>query len=180
MVSAIQDFIAGALVTTLLQECHEVIDRGSAKGGGVTSKAKLRAGFPQDTLGELSDRHSARDRVRIHDDIGAYPRLGVGHVFLVVDHPDRSLLPVSRRELVADLGFLGIPDPHLGGQMTLAIHREVCLVHVALLVALDAGAPVPCSDTRWKPLMGVTFPMMIDLESTLVLRGGTPLLSKSV
>lgn len=69
--------------------------------------------FSEQALDQLGDCHPARNGVGVNDDVRHDPIDRPGHVLLPVCHPDRTLLPVTRRELVADLGDADVADAHL-------------------------------------------------------------------
>ena len=88
-------------------------------GEGCCSHARASGGSPETphlsekALDQLRDGHPAGNSVGVNDDVRHDAVDRPGHVLLPVRHTDRALLPVSRRELVADLRDADVPDAHL-------------------------------------------------------------------
>ncbi len=66
-----------------------------------------------DHLQDVGDGHTGRDGVRVDDQVRDDAVGGERHVLLGHDQTDDSLLPVPGGELVAQLGYPLVTDPHL-------------------------------------------------------------------
>ena len=102
-VTVVHDFVTTLLVATLVQHRRDVFCSNRGEWRSVPFLAHARRNLAHDTLHELTDCHPRRNSVRVHDDIGRDTLARERHVFLRVRHADGTLLPVTRRKLVANL-----------------------------------------------------------------------------
>src|SRR5689334_9762140 len=91
----------------------------------------------------MPDRHSGWDGMRVDDDVGSDAVRGEWHVLLSVGDTDRTLLTVSGRKLVSDLGHSSTPDLDLDEFVTLPIRGDHDLVDDTLLGRLERRRDVP-------------------------------------
>ena len=148
-VSVVEDLVASLLVALVVQLVGDVLHRHVAERRAVALARLQRRDLAEQTLDELSDGHTRRNGVRVHDDVGDDAVLGEGHVFLPIRHSDRSLLPVSRAQLVSDLRDSHRAHFHLHEAEALLVGGQHHLVHDAALrvaqpraVVLQIGASV--------------------------------------
>lgn len=90
-----------------------LVEAGGARGVFHPTQDARHNHLSEETLDELRDGHPAGNSVRVNDDIRHDTVDRPGHVLLPVRHPDRTLLPVPGRELVADLWDAHVADTHL-------------------------------------------------------------------
>jgi hypothetical protein len=84
-----------------------------AKGGAIMVLAVAGTRLGAQELDHLAHRHTRREAVGVHDEVGADPPLAEGQVCLghyVANHP---FLPVPAAEFVAQLRPPRVPDQHL-------------------------------------------------------------------
>ena len=81
--------------------------------GSVALKAVEAAGFSDHQLDDLPDGHSAREAVRVHDQVGTHAKIVEGEVCLLSDEPTHALLPVAGRKFVSEFGPATLPQENL-------------------------------------------------------------------
>ena len=104
-----------------------------AERGAVVEPPVLEPGFASQQLDHLPDGHSAREPVRVHDEVRDDAAFAEWEIALREHRPDDALLPVSARELIPHLGPPRVPDEALHVELPLVRHREHHLIHDARL-----------------------------------------------
>src|SRR2546426_431912 len=85
----------------------------AGEGRAVDEPTFEAADLPADLLEDVGHGHPGRNRMGIDDQVRDDALRGEGHVFLRSDEPDDALLPVARRELVAQLRDPEVAHLHL-------------------------------------------------------------------
>eukprot|EP01139_Manchomonas_bermudensis_P002636 Amastigsp_a5308_12.p3 type:complete len:160 gc:universal Amastigsp_a5308_12:1865-1386(-) len=137
--AVVEDLVAVALVAELVELVGEVLDGGVRERSGVALTSCHCGDFAEEALDELGDGHARRDGVRVHDDVGDDAFAGEGQVFLAVRDAAGALLPVARRELVADVRDAYRARADLADDKALAVggeHDAVDARDLAVRVAL--------------------------------------------
>lgn len=94
----VEDLVAQRLDAVLAQHAHDVVHRAAVERRRVAPAALRAARLAQDALHQLPDRHAARNRVRVDDDVRHDPARRKRHLVLRVQHAHRALLAcVSQR-----------------------------------------------------------------------------------
>ena len=87
-----------------MQLIRNIIDILPQEGSRVSLCALQTADLAEQALHQMADGHSTRNSVGVHNHIGHDAFASKGQVFLSVSHSTSSLLTVSTRKLVTDLG----------------------------------------------------------------------------
>lgn len=141
-VAVVEDLVASLLVALVVQLVGDVLHRHVAERRAVALARLQRRDLAQQALDELSDGHTRGNGVRVHDDVRHDAVLREGHVFLPVRHSDRSLLPVPRAQLVADLRDAHRAHLHLHEAEASLVGGQHHLVHDAALRVAQPRAAV--------------------------------------
>mmetsp|Transcript_40875 Transcript_40875/g.128065 ORF Transcript_40875/g.128065 Transcript_40875/m.128065 type:complete len:675 (-) Transcript_40875:1998-4022(-) len=130
--------VAEAVPHELLRgELHAVrVAKVLPEGGAVRLAAAQHAGLAGEQLDHLSHGHSARETVRVHDEVRADAVVVEGHVLLRHDDAADALLAVAAGELVADLGAAALPQIYLDEELLVLVGGDHDLVHVHARAAL--------------------------------------------
>mmetsp|Transcript_38486 Transcript_38486/g.101520 ORF Transcript_38486/g.101520 Transcript_38486/m.101520 type:complete len:291 (-) Transcript_38486:136-1008(-) len=124
---------ASLLVAKVLEEFGDLVDGDRREGRRVALVACERRDLGEQTLDQVADGHARGDGVRVDDDVGRDALARERHVLLALREADRSLLPVARRKLVANLRDAHRADAYLDELAPFLIGRQEHLVHVASL-----------------------------------------------
>lgn len=82
---------------------RDSLDRQVGEGRGITLGSEKRCELREQTLDQMTDRHSRRDGVRVDDDVRGDALARERHILLPIRDTDRTLLTVSGRKFVANL-----------------------------------------------------------------------------
>eukprot|EP00126_Sphaerothecum_destruens_P000332 Sdes_comp10388_c0_seq1m2045 len=111
-----------------LANSHLIIERGR-----IPLLPLVGTNLAQKTLNQVPNRHPARNRMRVDDDIRRDPLRSEGHIFLPISDPTRALLPMATGKLVANLRDADRSHPDLGELAPLRIRRNHHLIHNPIL-----------------------------------------------
>ena len=133
-----QELLAGIVVAVLHQHLAARRDTVAGEGGAVATVAIHKPSLASQQLDHLAHRHTRREAVRVHDQVGANAFIGERQVLLRHDQPAHTLLPVAGAELVAQLRPPDLTHEHLDQLLAVAVGGEQHLVHIAADGALVA------------------------------------------
>mmetsp|Transcript_6455 Transcript_6455/g.19394 ORF Transcript_6455/g.19394 Transcript_6455/m.19394 type:complete len:390 (-) Transcript_6455:2323-3492(-) len=153
-VAVVHALVASALVAHLLERLGHVVHRHVGERRGVALLAVDSRHLGQQRLDQMPNRHAARDGVRVDDDIRRHTLNREGHVLLSIRHADGALLPVARRELVADLWDADGADARLDEALARIVGGEHHLVHHARRGGRQRRRAVALGIALWPPVLG--------------------------
>jgi hypothetical protein len=105
----------------------------------------------------MTDSHSGRDSMRVHDHVRDYTLSSEGQVFLSISHTTCTLLTMSTSELVSYLRYSDSSHLDLGKGMRILICSDDDLIDDAIFCVL-----------QW---CGAVFPFLSKLLSLIVCEG---------
>mmetsp|Transcript_34960 Transcript_34960/g.87209 ORF Transcript_34960/g.87209 Transcript_34960/m.87209 type:complete len:662 (-) Transcript_34960:1408-3393(-) len=139
------DVVLARVVKAVLDEhARTVVNLVAAKGRAVAQVAVEHRRLAREQLHHLAHRHARGEAVRVHDDVGRHPVIVEGHVLVPHDQPAHALLPVARRELVAELGRARRAHADLDDEVVVLVGRD----HHAVDVRVVVRRALVC-DGRW-------------------------------
>jgi len=132
----VHDFVAVSLVAERVQHAGHKLNRLSAERCRIAFIAVETDYFREQTLDQMTNRHSRRDSVRVDNHVRVDSLYGEWQVFLPISYSARSLLSMPTGKFVTnhrdlDRSHLDLNVPHI-----LFIRRHAHLVNYALFRVL--------------------------------------------
>ncbi len=135
----LQNLIALGMHPQIQHLTTELVNPQMRLGRTIRNRALLRIDLAEHTLHELSDRHTRRHSVGIHDDVRTQAHLREGHILLVQKHSNRALLTVARRELITNLRNTLTHDTNLDERVAIRVLVLPDTIHTAHFARLVRG-----------------------------------------
>lgn len=112
------------------------------EGCGISETPHHRRRLAENALHNLSDGHSAWDRVGVHNDIRNHTVRRCEHVLLAEHHSDGPFLTVATGMLVSDGGLAMRSHAHFQEPISVSITSDRYFIHTTVFVVANRGAIV--------------------------------------
>mmetsp|Transcript_16564 Transcript_16564/g.24246 ORF Transcript_16564/g.24246 Transcript_16564/m.24246 type:complete len:202 (-) Transcript_16564:2245-2850(-) len=130
----INSFIAMFLVSHCMKTLADIFNSNVSKRSSITLATLKNDNFSKKTLNKLSDGHTRRNSVRIHNDVRYDAFCSKWHILLSIIHSDRSLLSVPRSKFVSNLRYTNVSNSNLRKSVPLFCCANHHIVHYTILV----------------------------------------------
>src|SRR5690242_13184184 len=134
-VAVVHDLETTLLVSCVLEQLRNLIDSDVRKGCGITFSSGDGADLGKQTLDQMGNCHTRWNSVRVDDQIRCYTISCKRHILMPVCDTNGSLLSVTRREFVTNLGYLRCSCTNLDETQTLCVRSKKNLIDDTVLRA---------------------------------------------
>lgn len=136
-VAVVHDLESTGLVALFPKDLGDRIDSEVGEWRSVTLVSDDGGHLREQTLDQVTDGHTGGNGVRVDNEVRRDTFRGEGHILLTIGDTDRTLLTVTRSELVSNLRDTSRPHTNLDELLTFRIRRDEHLVDNAALCALE-------------------------------------------